>query len=222
MRQERVLLRLVEAVDLVDEEDRALAAAARARVSASAIDLPQLLDAGEHGGERRRSARRVASASSRASVVLPVPGGPQRIIECRSPRSIARAEQRARAEEVSLADELVEDVRPHPLGERRRLAPTLARPLLEQVHAVRSLTTRPVVGRHGSRAAVEDARAVRRRALTQDATDAGGDKGSAGRAAARDGALPGGGAKPLRERAQIAQDGARRHAPAGQLDGSAP
>ena len=50
-RQERVLLRLVEAVDLVDEEDRAAARAA-ARLLGLGHHLADLLDAREHRAER--------------------------------------------------------------------------------------------------------------------------------------------------------------------------
>ena len=132
------------------------------------------------------------------------------------------AEEPPGPEEMRLADELVEGSRPHPLGERCRLAPTLARRLLEQLHAVRSLASRPVVRRRGSRTAARRAERVPRARLTQgqDATDAEGDQ-SDRRAAPRPrgGSLPGGGAEPLREMAQIAQHRARRHAPAGELDG---
>ena len=74
----------------------------------------------EHGAERRRSARVVASAMRRASVVLPVPGGPHRMIDCRRSRSIASRSGLPGAEQLLLADELVERARPHPLGERSR------------------------------------------------------------------------------------------------------
>ena len=55
----------------------------------------------------------------RASVVLPVPGGPQRMIDCSRSRSIASRSGLPGAEQVLLPDELVEGPRPHPLGERR-------------------------------------------------------------------------------------------------------
>jgi hypothetical protein len=45
------------------------------------------------------------------------------------------AEEPPGAEQVRLADELVQRARPHPLGEWRCLAPVLARRLLEQLHA---------------------------------------------------------------------------------------
>ena len=60
----------------------------------------------------------VISAMTRASVVLPVPGGPQRMIDCSRSRSIASRSGLPGAEDLLLADELVERARPHPLGER--------------------------------------------------------------------------------------------------------
>jgi hypothetical protein len=88
------------------------------------------------------------------------------------------AEESPGPEEMRLADELIEGSRPHPLGERCRFAPTLARRLLEQLHAVRSLASRPVVRRRGSRTAARRAARVplARLAQGQDATDAEGDK----------------------------------------------
>ena len=73
--QERVLLGLVEAVDLVEEQDRPLALAAEplarplrgsARTSATVADT----------AESSSNAAPVVSATMRASVVLPLPGGP--------------------------------------------------------------------------------------------------------------------------------------------------
>ena len=64
----------------------------------------------------------VVSAMRRASVVLPVPGGPQRMIDCSRSRSIASRSGLPGREQVLLADELVERARPHPLGERRAAA----------------------------------------------------------------------------------------------------
>ena len=104
--QQRVLLRLVEAVDLVEEEDRPLSV--RAEPLAGARDhLAHLRDRRRHGrellerragrvgddaGERRLAAARRAVEDHRADAVL----------LDREP------ERRARAEDVLLADELVE------------------------------------------------------------------------------------------------------------------
>ncbi len=86
--QEAVLLGAVEAVHLVDEQQGALAGVAPAPgVFEGALEVG---DAGEHGRERRRSAARRRAASSRAIVVLPTPGGPQRISEASAPRSSMR------------------------------------------------------------------------------------------------------------------------------------
>ena len=87
-RQQRVLLRLVEAVDLVDEEDGA--PALRAEPLAGAADH------GLHVGLARRDrgelleADCVLAATMRASVVLPVPGGPKKIDDETRSSSIAR------------------------------------------------------------------------------------------------------------------------------------
>ena len=60
------------------------------------------------------------AASSRAIVVLPQPGGPQRISEASEP---ARQHARQRAvgtEQMVLADDLVECARTQPVGQRAR------------------------------------------------------------------------------------------------------
>ena len=114
-RQQRVLLRLVEAVDLVEEEDRRAAALAPlgragdhlAHLGAPRLDRGELLERGVgvlggEAGERR----------------LP---GPGRAVEDHRVRAagLERGAQRgARSEQVLLADELVERGRPHPRGER--------------------------------------------------------------------------------------------------------
>ena len=60
----------------------------------------------------------VVSAMIRASVVLPVPGGPHRMIDCSRSRSMASRSGLPGREQLFLADELVERARPHPLGKR--------------------------------------------------------------------------------------------------------
>ena len=86
--QEGILLGLVEAVDLVDEEDDPAAAAADlgGLVDCRADFLDPRKDRGE-GDESGLGAR----AIRRANVVLPVPGGPQRISEGSFPRAAAPA-----------------------------------------------------------------------------------------------------------------------------------
>jgi hypothetical protein len=75
--QEGVLLGLVEAMDLVDEEDGARAVGGG--LFGVDHDLLDLLDAGEDGGELDEAGvGEVAMILAR--VVLPVPGGPQKIM----------------------------------------------------------------------------------------------------------------------------------------------
>ena len=52
-------------------------------------------------------------------MVLPVPGGPQRITDDRRSASISARSGRPGAEQVLLADDLVEGAGPQPGGERR-------------------------------------------------------------------------------------------------------
>ena len=77
IRQEAVLLGAVEAVDLIDEQEGALAVAPALR---GLEDLAQVGDAGEHRRQGSKC-RSVCSASRRAIVVLPQPGGPQGIAD---------------------------------------------------------------------------------------------------------------------------------------------
>ena len=116
MRQEGVLLALVEAVDLVDEDDRRPARAAR---RLRPLDrLADVLDAAEHrrhgdelgvegvGHEARQ--RRLAGARRTPEDHRVQPPGLE-----------GDAQRLARAEQVALADHLVERLRPQPFGERR-------------------------------------------------------------------------------------------------------
>ena len=84
--EESVLLGLVEAMNLVDEQDRPLAVQSK-RSSAWAIAARTSATPDETADSAVISAP-IASASKRASVVLPVPGGPHRISEARCPRAI--------------------------------------------------------------------------------------------------------------------------------------
>ena len=85
--QKRVLLGLVEAVDLIDEDDGS--ASMLAVFSAPAMtSLISLIP--ESTALNRRKSLFVLCATIEASVVLPEPGGPQRIIEETSSRSIWR------------------------------------------------------------------------------------------------------------------------------------
>ena len=62
-----------------------------------------------------------ASASRRARLVLPVPGGPHSRSDAEVAAIDRAAERPALADEVRLADELVEAARAHPGGERLAL-----------------------------------------------------------------------------------------------------
>ena len=117
-RQQRVLLRLVEAVDLVDEQDRVPAALARL-CSACSI-AARMSFTPDSTADSAMNSQSKALAVRRASVVLPTPGGPHRIIECGLPGLERQAQRLARAQQVALADHLVEGLRPQRLGQRRR------------------------------------------------------------------------------------------------------
>ena len=80
----------------------------------------------------------VVSAMMRASVVLPVPGGPQRMIDCRQVALDRFAQRLAGREQLLLADELVERARPHALGQRRAVRARCA-------GVVRRETGRPLI-----------------------------------------------------------------------------
>ena len=69
---------------------------------------------------KRTKSLRVLRATMVASVVLPEPGGPQRIIEPSSSRSICAPQRLARPQDVKLADEFFDRLRPHAVGKRRR------------------------------------------------------------------------------------------------------
>ena len=134
VRQQHVLLGLVEAVDLVEEQDRPLAVrlpgAARASASSSRTSLVPAATA--LSGLNRLL---VWLAMTWARAVLPRAG---RAVEDQRAEPVGEehpAEQLAGAEEVLLADELVEGPRPHPGGQRPGLVPVGRAHLVEQVHA---------------------------------------------------------------------------------------
>ena len=74
-----------------------------------------------------------SAASRRASVVLPVPGGPHRMMRRQVPRIQGPPQQLARAQQVRLPDHLGQRARAHPLGQRLP-APILRRRPRKQVH----------------------------------------------------------------------------------------
>ena len=118
--QEHVLLGAVEAMDFVDEQQRALAGGGEQiaglvenfaeffDAAGDGADLPEVAAAGggQQMGERRFAGAGRAVEDDRAEPV----GGQQ------------AAEQFAFAEKMLLADELVERLRPHPRGQRLSLA----------------------------------------------------------------------------------------------------
>ncbi len=87
-----------------------------------------VLDPGGHARTARRTGAPPLAATRYASVVLPVPGGPQSTTEDGAARArlLARATTSRRsgepgAEQVVLPGDLVQRPRPHPDGERRAL-----------------------------------------------------------------------------------------------------
>ena len=93
-------------------------------------------------------------------MVLPEPGGPQRIIECSSPLSIAARRTRPGPSRCSWPTISSSALRPHAVGERRRpaAAPRRAGRLLEQLHARLRLARRAAVQPGGQRRQVVEAR----------------------------------------------------------------
>ena len=116
--QKRVLLRLVEAMDFVDEDDRS-AAGGPSQALGVGHDLADFLDAGQHGAERHEaSLRRVRDDAGERRLA-----GAGRAPENDRLQEIALdgfAQRLAGREQLLLADELVERARAHPLGQRRR------------------------------------------------------------------------------------------------------
>ena len=105
-------------MDLVDEQQRALPLSAPARAAASKIFLSSATP--EWMAETCTKASGREAPISRATVVLPLPGGPQKIIEPRV-GDFEQAGQRAvRPGQMLLARDFGERPRPQALGERRR------------------------------------------------------------------------------------------------------
>ena len=117
--QEGVLLRLVEAMDLVDEEDRA--AAALPDHPGLLDHAPDVLHAGADGGERPEL-EAGAAGDDPGEGRLAAAGRPPEDHRGNAVLLDHPAEGLAGAEEVLLSEELLEGARAHPVGERRRLA----------------------------------------------------------------------------------------------------
>ena len=116
-RQERVLLRLVEAVDLVHEDDGA-PAGALPPVLRRGHHLLDLLDAGEHRAEGHEARLRQLRDHARQGG-LARPRRPPQDDRLEHVPFDRETQRRARREDVLLADDVVERARAHPLGQRR-------------------------------------------------------------------------------------------------------
>src|SRR5262249_12274795 len=104
MREERVLLGLVEAVDLVDEEDRALTPEGETLLRLG-DEAAHLLHAGEHRGERREvglGVRREQGGERR----LPGTGRPPEDHGMEVAGFDGNAQETSGAEQMRLPDEL--------------------------------------------------------------------------------------------------------------------
>ena len=115
MRQERVLLRLVEAVNLVDEDDGARAILPRAL--GIGHDLLDFLDAGQHGGELDELRLGHARDDLRQRGLA----GARRSPEDERANIVAldlRAQRLAGRDQMLLADKLIERPRTHAIGQR--------------------------------------------------------------------------------------------------------
>ena len=130
-RQQRVLLGLVEAVDFVHEEDRALAELPAALLRLR-DRLPDVGDAGQHRVDGDEVAAGGVGDDARQ----------RRLARARRPVEDDRAElvgldrpaqQPSRPDDVLLADELVQRARPHPRGQRRFLVGQLVPPQRKQI-----------------------------------------------------------------------------------------
>ncbi len=117
-RQERILLRLVEAVDLVAEEDRAAAVDAPALLGL-ADDLAHARHAFGHGAERDELSVGVAREQPRERRLAAARRSPQNHAADRA--VLDRFAQRfAGTEQLLLADEFVERFGAQAMRERRR------------------------------------------------------------------------------------------------------
>ena len=139
--QEGVLLALVEAVDLVEEEDRARPV--RAEPVAGALeDTAHVVDAGGDGGELLEHGARGLGDDSRERRLA----DSGRAVEDHRRRPVAldrEPERRSVGEHVPLADELVERARADALRERRRLALVRRGGIGEEVGHAMSVGRRP-------------------------------------------------------------------------------
>ena len=115
MGQKVILLRLVEMVDLVDEQHGRFAETLQ--LLCFLDDFFEIFDARGDGGKIDADCVCADLAMSCASVVLPLPGGPQRISERSFPGSACRQEL-ARAEQCSWPTNSSRGFRAHTIGQR--------------------------------------------------------------------------------------------------------
>ena len=132
VRQETVLLRAVEAVDLVDEQQRALAGLA---LALGAVEgLAQVLHAREDGGELLEHEIGLVRQQARHGGLAGTGRAPQD--HALQPAAPEHARQRALgADEMILADDLGKLARPQPVGQRPRRFLLHARGLEQICHA---------------------------------------------------------------------------------------
>src|SRR5262249_28925767 len=133
VRQERVLLGLVEAVDLVDEENGAASADGAFRLGLGR-DLTYLLHAREYSREGRETrtdhlGHEPSESGLTGAWRSPEDHRVQRAVLERAPQHLAGPDQ------MLLPDDLVEASRPHPIGERARRYGRVGGRWIEQVHA---------------------------------------------------------------------------------------
>ena len=117
-RQERVLLRLVEAMHFVDEQDRC-AAGLLARELGARDGVADVLDAGEHGRDRDEVGVERIGHQPRERRLAHARRAPQDH-RMRLARRERDGERLARRQQMALADHLVDRLRAQPLGERRQ------------------------------------------------------------------------------------------------------
>ena len=139
--QQRVLLRLVEAVDLVEEEDRPLPVAAEP-VARPLHDAAHVVDPGGDGRELLEGGTRL-DRDDPGQRRLADSGRPVEDERAQAVLLDRAAERRPLPEDVLLADQLVERARPQPLRERRERLGALPGGIGEEVAHTSSML-RPV------------------------------------------------------------------------------
>ena len=136
MGKDHVLLRLVKAVYLVDEQDCALAVHPKALPGLRRY-LPEVGDARRHGADRAEVALRHAGYERGKRRLAGARRPPQ--YDGRDPVGLdASPQDSARPDDLILADELVERPRPHPRRQGRMSVELSPGAFLEQRHVTQS------------------------------------------------------------------------------------